>query len=74
MLFTVNICAFFVCTIQFQFFIQCIEIASPPMHMHYSLFSIQYIANMAEHNPAMSDLRTNEYITVNTGNSSGNTG
>lgn len=26
---------------------------------------------MAEHNPAMSDLSTNEYIAVHTGNSSG---
>lgn len=37
---------------------------------HYFL----YIANMAEHNPATSDLRTNEYITGSMGNSSGNTG
>lgn len=33
-----------------------------------------YIANMAERNPAMSNLRTDEYIIVHTGNSSGNTG
>lgn len=37
---------------------------------HYFL----YIANMAEHKPVMSDLWTNEYITVNTRNSSGKIG